>query len=132
MTTQEKIIEKLRDAFEAGREYQIGENAEWHGGEWNEKPDFNEWVKSIEPELAALESQQPEITAETDITEMEESLINAIKPHMYCFLGSGMLTNTYNDEVATHSAKECLATIKRFQQEYALQKGIVVKDEKHK
>ena len=28
-------------------------------------------------------------------------------PKMYCYLGSGMLTNTYDENVALQNAKEC-------------------------
>jgi len=68
MTTQE-ITKKLKDAFEAGREFQIGIYTEYHGGGENKKPDFTEWIKSIESELAYLESQQQEKTAEEILHE---------------------------------------------------------------
>jgi len=37
------LREELYKAFQAGRNFQIGETHEYHGGNENEKPDFNEW-----------------------------------------------------------------------------------------
>lgn len=39
--------------------------------------------------------------------EKAEELIEKFRPQCYCFLGSGMLTNTYNEEVSTINAKQC-------------------------
>lgn len=39
--------------------------------------------------------------------EYAEELIKFFLPKMYCYLGSGMLTNTYDEEVALDNAKEC-------------------------
>lgn len=39
--------------------------------------------------------------------EYAEKLIKFFLPKMYCYLGSGMLTNTYDEEVALGFAKEC-------------------------
>lgn len=36
-----------------------------------------------------------------------EELINFFLPKMYCYFGSGMLTNTYDNDVALQHAKEC-------------------------
>lgn len=36
--------------------------------------------------------------------EKAEHIVNSILPNMYCYLGSGMLTNDYNKEVATERA----------------------------
>jgi len=42
---QESISdEDLSDAFQAGRDFQIGATHEYHGGEENENPDFKEWI----------------------------------------------------------------------------------------
>lgn len=38
--------EKMRSAFEAGREYQMGLYSEYHGGHESEAPGFTEWYKS--------------------------------------------------------------------------------------
>ena len=36
-----------------------------------------------------------------------ERIIEMFRPYMYCFLGSGMLTNTPSDKVKNMNAKEC-------------------------
>jgi hypothetical protein len=36
-----------------------------------------------------------------------KELIDKFLPSMFCYLGSGMLTNTYDDGVAMGNAKEC-------------------------
>ena len=36
-----------------------------------------------------------------------KELVSKLKPHMYCFMGSGMLTNTYDEQVALSEAKKC-------------------------
>ena len=46
---------QLKEAFEAGRNYQRGEHSEYHGGAEHDYPNFNEWKKK------ALESSQPEL-----------------------------------------------------------------------
>lgn len=45
--TEKNLKELLRQAFEAGRTWQIAEVAEYNGGNENEKPNFNEWYKNI-------------------------------------------------------------------------------------
>lgn len=42
-------------------------------------------------------------------TEKEKALelIEKFRPQCYCFLGSGMLTNTYDESVSTMNAKQC-------------------------
>ena len=35
------------------------------------------------------------------------TLIEKFLPKMYCYFGSGMLTNAYNENVALQNAKEC-------------------------
>jgi hypothetical protein len=35
------------------------------------------------------------------------TLIEKLLPQMYCFFGSGMLTNTYDEKIAEDNAKEC-------------------------
>jgi hypothetical protein len=39
--------------------------------------------------------------------EKSEELIERFRPQCYCFLGSGMLTNTYDERVSTMNAKQC-------------------------
>jgi len=39
--------------------------------------------------------------------EMAESLIKQFLPKVYCFMGSGMLSNTYDEGIALQNAKEC-------------------------
>ena len=39
--------------------------------------------------------------------EYAEELIKFFLPKMYCYFGSGMLTNHYNEKVALDNAKEC-------------------------
>lgn len=34
-------------------------------------------------------------------------LITLFKPHVYCYMGSGMLSNEYDEGVAFRNAKEC-------------------------
>ena len=43
------------------------------------------------------------------MTEKEKAieLVEKCKPLVYCFLGSGMLTNTEDSEVALSNAKKC-------------------------
>lgn len=41
--------------------------------------------------------------------EKVQELINLYKPHMYCYLGSGMLTNDYDESVVIHNAKKCVS-----------------------
>ena len=36
-----------------------------------------------------------------------QDLINKFKPHVYCYMGSGVLTNDYNETVALNEAKNC-------------------------
>lgn len=39
--------------------------------------------------------------------EKAKELIVKFKPNVYCYQGSGMLTNTYDENVATTFAKDC-------------------------
>lgn len=39
--------------------------------------------------------------------EYAEELIKFFLPKMYCYFGSGMLSNNYDEEVALNNAKEC-------------------------
>ena len=39
--------------------------------------------------------------------EYAEELIKFFLPKMYCYFGSGMLSNHYDEEVALNNAKEC-------------------------
>ena len=39
--------------------------------------------------------------------EYAEELIKFFLPKMYCYFGSGMLTNHYDEKVALSNAKEC-------------------------
>ena len=39
--------------------------------------------------------------------EYAEELIKFFLPKMYCYFGSGMLTNHYDEKVALDNAKEC-------------------------
>jgi hypothetical protein len=34
-------------------------------------------------------------------------LVNGFMPHVYCFMGSGMLSNTYDKDIAFMNAKKC-------------------------
>lgn len=36
-----------------------------------------------------------------------EELVSKFMPHVYCYMGSGMLTNDYNENVAKKEAKQC-------------------------
>ena len=40
-----------------------------------------------------------------------ESLVNGFKPNMYCYIGSGMLSDDYKGWVALKNAKECAQTV---------------------
>ena len=39
--------------------------------------------------------------------EKAEDLIKKFKPHVYCYMGSGMLTNEYDEGVAIMESKKC-------------------------
>lgn len=39
--------------------------------------------------------------------EKAKQLIEKFKPSMYCYMGSGMLTNSYDEGVATSNAINC-------------------------
>jgi hypothetical protein len=41
----------LKQAFEAGRTWQIAETAEYNGGKENEKPNFEEWYEEEDKKL---------------------------------------------------------------------------------
>lgn len=36
-----------------------------------------------------------------------KELIEKFKPHTYCFIGSGMLTNSYDERIALLEAQKC-------------------------
>jgi hypothetical protein len=36
-----------------------------------------------------------------------KELIEKFMPHMYCYMGSGMLSNDYDEKVAKDNAKQC-------------------------
>jgi len=36
-----------------------------------------------------------------------KELVEKYKSYVYCYMGSGMLTNDYNESVATMNAKQC-------------------------
>ncbi|WP_087138684.1 hypothetical protein [Elizabethkingia meningoseptica] len=40
-------------------------------------------------------------------TEKAKNLVDHFLPRVYCYMGSGMLTNTYDDEVANDNAIKC-------------------------
>lgn len=44
----------------------------------------------------------------------EMELIELIKPFMYCYIGSGMLTNEYDESVAVMMAKNTLNALKPY------------------
>lgn len=39
--------------------------------------------------------------------EKAKELIEKFKPNVYCYSGSGMLTNTYDEETAQHYSIQC-------------------------
>ena len=39
--------------------------------------------------------------------EKAKELIEKFMPYMYCYMGSGMLSNDYNEKVAIDNAKKC-------------------------
>lgn len=39
--------------------------------------------------------------------EKAHKIVEKMKPYVYCYMGSGMLTNTYDEKVATITAKQC-------------------------
>ena len=39
--------------------------------------------------------------------EKANELIEKFKPNVYCYSGSGMLTNTYDERTAFHYSKKC-------------------------
>lgn len=43
----------------------------------------------------------------TNPTEKAKELVLKFKPKMFCYMGSGMLTNGYDVDVAVDNAKEC-------------------------
>lgn len=59
------------------------------------------------------------------ITKEENELIEKFKPLMYCYAGSEMLSNTYNDNVALENAKLCLNITKQYADIKAKEKAIV-------
>lgn len=52
------------------------------------------------------------IKEQTPITA--EKLKETILPKMYCYLGSGMLTNKYNVDVANQNADDCIQLIEQY------------------
>jgi hypothetical protein len=57
-------------------------------------------------------------------------------PRMYCFMGSGMLSNTYDKDIAEDNAKECEKITDEFAIEFAVwlvervagEKGLVLQE----
>lgn len=47
-------------------------------------------------------------------SECEAVMIELIKPYMYCYMGSGMLTNEYDESVAIMMAKNTLNALKPY------------------
>ncbi len=47
------------------------------------------------------------------------TLIEKVLPKMYCYFGSGMLTNTYDENIALQNAKEC----EKIADDYAIEFG---------
>ena len=47
------------------------------------------------------------------------TLIEKFLPRMYCFMGSGMLSNTYDQKIAEDNAKEC----EQIADDYAIEFG---------
>lgn len=43
----------------------------------------------------------------TEIDKKIEELVLSFTPKVYCFFGSGVLTNTYDENVALQNAREC-------------------------
>ena len=43
-----------------------------------------------------------------EVRDKADELIEKFKPYVYYFLGSGMLTNTYSEEVAKINATKCV------------------------
>lgn len=39
--------------------------------------------------------------------EKAEELVNKFRPMMYCYVGSEMLTNTFNEQEQIRNAKQC-------------------------
>ena len=39
--------------------------------------------------------------------EKANEIIENFKPYMYCYMGSGMLSNTYDPEIQLNNAKRC-------------------------
>ena len=39
--------------------------------------------------------------------EKANELIEKFKPNVYCYYGSGMLSNTYDDDTAVYYSKQC-------------------------
>ena len=64
------------------------------------------------------------------------TLIEKFLPRMYCFFGSGMLTNSYDEKVAEDNAKECEKIADEFAVEFAIwlvervagEKGLVLQE----
>jgi hypothetical protein len=64
------------------------------------------------------------------------TLIEKFLPRMYCFMGSGMLTNSYDQKVAEDNAKECEKIADEFAVEFAIwlvervagEKGLVLQE----
>lgn len=48
------------------------------------------------------------------------TLIEKLLPKMYCYFGSGMLTNAYDENVALQNAKECEQIADEYAIEFAL------------
>jgi len=41
------------------------------------------------------------------ITLEAKKLVDEFKPHVYCYMGSGMLSNDYDERTVLHNAKIC-------------------------
>ena len=40
-------------------------------------------------------------------TQKSNEIIENFKPYMYCYLGSGMLSNSYDKDIELNNAKRC-------------------------
>lgn len=52
---QENRREELKQAFNAGRNYQRGEMGVWHGAPDHDYPDFKEWYESLIAKASELD-----------------------------------------------------------------------------
>ena len=49
----------------------------------------------------------------------EEKLIEDLKPYMYCYMGSGMLSNDYDEKIVLENAKKCVEIFELYSQQVA-------------